>query len=105
MIIDWRDRIAIIGQISISVIVIVGFVAVRVLMIFVEILPANQRSADTFDGAIIGAFSAVIGFWVGSSSGAQKANATIAQAATVAASTAATIADTAATVAAKGTRK
>lgn len=103
--IDWRDRITIIGQISISVIVIVGFVAVRVLMIFVEILPANQRSADTFDGAIIGAFSAVIGFWVGSSSSAQKKDATIAQTAAAAASTAATVADTAATVAAKGTRK
>ena len=76
--IDWRDRISIIGQIAVSAIVITGFIAVRILMIFVEILPANQRSADTFDGAIIGAFSAVIGFWIGSSTGGQKKDQAIA---------------------------
>ncbi len=88
--IDWRDRIAIAGQIIVSVVIAVGFIAIRVLMIFVEILPANQRSADTFDGALIGAFSAMVGFWIGSSSGAQKANATLAaQAVTAQASSAA----------------
>lgn len=79
--IDWRDRISIIGQIAVSVIVLAGFIAVRILMIFVEILPANQRSADTFDGAIIGAFTAILSFWIGSSSGGQKKDATIADAA------------------------
>lgn len=77
--IDWRDRISIIGQIVVSVIIAGGFIAIRGLMIFVEILPANQRSADTFDGALIAAFSAMVGFWIGSSSGAQKNAATIAK--------------------------
>jgi len=87
--IDWRDRISIIGQIVISVVVVFGFLSVRILMIFVEILPNNQRSADTFDGAIIGAFTAVLGFWIGSSSGGQKKDATIADTAKTAAATAA----------------
>jgi hypothetical protein len=96
--IDWRDRITIIGQIVVSIVVIVGFITVRVLMIFVEILPANQRSADTFDGAIIGAFSAAIAFWIGSSSGGQKKDATIAA---QAASASAAVVDTAKAAAAK----
>jgi len=94
--IDWRDRISIIGQISVSVVVIGGFIATRVLMIFVEILPANQRSADAFDGALIGAFAATVGFWIGSSAGSQKANATIAATAKDAAAAAATVATAAA---------
>lgn len=87
--IDNRDRISIIGQIVLSIIVVGGFLVVRITMIFVEILPANQRSADTFDGAIIGAFSAVIGFWIGSSASGQKKDTVIAQQATTAAQAAA----------------
>jgi uncharacterized FAD-dependent dehydrogenase len=39
--------------------------------------PVRERTADTFDGAINGAFSALIGFWVGSSSSAMRKEATI----------------------------
>jgi hypothetical protein len=98
MTIDWRERITIIGQITVSVIIAAGFITIRALMIFVEILPANQRSADTFDGALIGAFSAMVGFWIGSSSSGQKKDATIA--AQAAASSAAVV-DTAKAAAAK----
>lgn len=96
--IDWRDRISIMGQIIVSTIIVVGFVVVRGLMIWVEILPNNQRSADTFDGALIAAFSAVVGFWIGSSSGAQKNAATIARQAEAAS---AAVVDTAKAAAAK----
>lgn len=76
--IDWRDRISIIGQISISLAVVIGFF-VRVVMAFTfDVLPSAQRSLDTYDGALIGGFSAVIGFWLGSSSNGQKKDATIA---------------------------
>lgn len=78
---DWKERVSVVGQVMISVVIILGFIATRVVMIFVEILPANQRSADTFDGALIGAFSAVVGFWIGSSYGGQKKDQTIADAA------------------------
>lgn len=96
---DWRERITIIGQITVSVIIAGGFIAIRGLMIFVEILPANQRSADTFDGALIGAFSAMVGFWIGSSSSGQKKDATIAA---QAAASSAAISDAAKAAAAKG---
>lgn len=82
--IDWRDRITIIGQVTVSGIIVIGFITLCVMCFVAEVTPAMQRTADTLFGAVIAAFSAVVGFWVGSSSGAQKNVATIAAQATAA---------------------
>jgi predicted membrane-bound mannosyltransferase len=93
---DWRERITVSGQILISTIVVVGFFTRAILSTFIEVPAGMQRTADTFDGALIGAFSAVIGFWIGSSRSSEKKDQTIAETATVAAATAASAATVAA---------
>lgn len=105
MTIDWRDRIAIIGAILVSFLVVSAFALVCTALFFLSI-PAEMKELAMLLLGILGAgFTTVINYWTGSTSSAQKKDATIAQTAAAAASTAATVADTAATVAAKGTRK
>lgn len=94
--IDWRERMMVSVQIIISVIIVGGFFARLILSQFFETPTSMQRSADTFDGALIGAFSAVIGFWIGSSRSSEKKDQTIAETAKDAAATAATVATVAA---------
>ena len=95
--IDWRDRITIIGGILYSTVVTVGFVLVCLALYFLEI-PASQKDiALILFGGLLVAFKDVGSFWTGSTSSSQKKDATIAQTATVAATTAATAASVAAT--------
>lgn len=96
MTVDWRERITVTGQIVISMTVIIGFFVRGVLAMTIKVSPDMQRSVDNFDIALIGAFSLVMGFWIGSSRSSEKKDQTIAETATVAAATAASAATIAA---------
>lgn len=64
------------GAPIISVIVTAGFFAMLYLVFTCEIPDGSQRLADIMLGWLGAAFSAVVGYWVGSSAGsAQKTNA------------------------------
>lgn len=83
--IDWRDRITIIGQIIISTIVVMAFLAVCMTIFFLEIPASSQRLGDMLFGGLLTAFMAIVYFWTGSTSGSQKKDATISDAAKAAA--------------------
>lgn len=83
--IDWRDRITIIGQIIISLWVVVSFSAVCIAVFFFEIPATSQRLGDMLFGGLLTAFMAIVYFWTGSTSGSQKKDATISDAAKAAA--------------------
>lgn len=83
--IDWRDRITIIGQIIISTIVTLAFLAVCMSVFFYEIPESSRRLGDMLFGGLLTAFMAIVYFWTGSTSGSQKKDATISDAAKVAA--------------------
>lgn len=83
--IDWRDRITIIGQIIISMIVTLAFLSVCLAVFFYEIPASSQRLGDTLFGGLLTAFMAIVYFWTGSTSGSQKKDATISDAAKLAA--------------------
>lgn len=109
--IDWRDRITIIGAVTVSVIVVLAFSAICAAMFFREIPAGSKDLANILFGGLIAAFTGVVQYWTGSNSSAQKKDATIAQTAAVAAGTAATVATVAAaqqaapSAAAKGSRR
>lgn len=92
--IDWRDRIAIIGAVLISTIVVLGFTAVCAALFFYEIPASSQRIADNLFGGLLVAFAGVVQYWTGSTSSSQKKDATIAQGVTTASATAAAAAAT-----------
>lgn len=94
--IDWRDRISIIGAAIISVIVVVGFAAVCGALFFLKIPQEMKEIAMLLLGILGAGFTTIINYWTGSSSSSQKKDATIAQTATKAAETAATAATLAA---------
>lgn len=83
--IDWRDRISITGQILISLNVVLAFNAVCLAVFFYEIPASSQRLGDMLFGGLLTAFMAVVYFWTGSTSGSQKKDATISDAAKAAA--------------------
>lgn len=83
--IDWRDRITIIGQILISLFVVLAFMAVCIAVFFFEIPASSQRLGDMLFGGLLTAFMAIVYFWTGSTSGSQKKDATISDAAKAAA--------------------
>ena len=78
MIIDWRDRISIIGAVIISVIVVGGFIGVCTAVYFFEIPAASQRLADNLFGGLLVAFASVVNYWTGSTSGSQRKDSVIA---------------------------
>lgn len=108
MMIDWRDRIAIIGAVLVSVIVVLAFGAVCAALFFLSI-PAEMKELAMLLLGILGAgFTTVINYWTGSTSSSQKKDETIRQTATVAAVTAAdaaTVAVAAAADTAAGKKK
>ncbi len=79
--IDWRDRITITGQIAVSLWVIAAFTCVCVAVFFFEIPATSQRLGDMLFGGLLTAFMAVVYFWTGSTSGSQKKDMTISDAA------------------------
>lgn len=79
--IDWRDRISIIGQIVISFWVVLSFSMVCVTVFFIEIPASSQRLGDMLFGGLLTAFMAIVYFWTGSTSGSQKKDMTISDAA------------------------
>ncbi len=83
--IDWRDRISIIGQVVISLWVVIAFSAVCLAVFFYEIPASSQRLGDMLFGGLLTAFMAIVYFWTGSSSSSQKKDATISDAAKTAA--------------------
>jgi len=83
--IDWRDRINIIGAVAVSLIVTLAFGAVCIALFFFEIPAGSVRTADTLFGFLGAAFIAITQYWTGSSSGNQKKDAIISDAAKVAA--------------------
>lgn len=76
--IDWRDRISIIGAVIISVIVTGGFMIVCVAVFFLEIRPSMQQLANILFGGLLTAFVGVVQYWTGSTSGSQKKDSVIA---------------------------
>ena len=83
--IDWRDRISIIGQVVISLWVVMAFSAICIAIFFFEIPASSQRLGDMLFGGLLTAFMAIVYFWTGSTSGSQKKDATISDAAKAAA--------------------
>jgi len=83
--IDWRDRIAIIGAVLISLIVVLGFTAVCIAVFFFEIPAGSKDLANVLFGGLLTAFIGVVAYWTGSSSGSQKKDEVIAKAAALAA--------------------
>ncbi len=94
--IDWRDRISILGSVIISIIVVVGFGVVCGALFFLSIPQEMKELAMLLLGILGAGFTSVINYWMGSSSSSQKKDATIAETATVAAATAANVATAAA---------
>jgi hypothetical protein len=94
--IDWRDRISIIGAVLISVIVVVGFAIVCGSLFFLKIPQEMKEIAMLLLGILGAGFTTVINYWTGSSSSSQKKDQTIAEAASTAAATAANVATAAA---------
>lgn len=86
---DWRDRIATMGAIAISLIVVSGFGSVCVALFFYKIPQEMKELAMLLLGILGAGFTSVINYWTGSNSGAQKKDATIAATAGMVASTAA----------------
>ncbi len=80
--IDWRDRISIMGAVTISVIVVAGFGGVCVALFFFKIPQEMKELAMLLLGILGAGFTSVINYWTGSNSGSQKKDATIAAVAT-----------------------
>lgn len=76
--IDWRDRISILGAVIISVIVTLGFMVVCTAVFFLEIRASMQQLANILFGGLLTAFVGVVQYWTGSTSGSQKKDALIA---------------------------
>ncbi len=85
MAIDWRDRITIIGQITISVFVLTAFAAVCAALFFHEIPSSSHDIAIGLFGSLGTMSTGVVYFWTGSTSSSQKKDATIADTAKAAA--------------------
>jgi hypothetical protein len=97
-VIDWRDRISLLGGVIYSVVVTIGFLSVCLALYFREI-PATQKDiALVLFGGLLVAFKDVGSFWTGSTSSSQKKDQTIAKTAEVAS---AAVVDTAKAAAAK----
>ncbi len=83
--IDWRDRISIIGAVVVSVLVVLAFGAVCIAIFYLKI-PAEMKELAMLLLGILGAgFTTVINYWTGSTSSSQKKDATIADTAKAAA--------------------
>lgn len=83
--IDWRDRIAIIGAVAVSILVVLAFGGVCAAL-FVLSIPAEMKELAMLLLGILGAgFTTVINYWTGSTSSSQKKDETIRQTAAVAA--------------------
>ncbi len=82
--IDWRDRISIFGAVTVSLIVVLGFISVCVALFFFEVPTASQRLADNLFGGLLVAFAGVVQYWTGSTSSSQKKDAVLAEQATTA---------------------
>ena len=94
--IDWRDRISILGAVIVSVLTVLGFAGVCASLFFFTI-PAEMKELAMLLLGILGAgFTTIVNYWTGSTSSSQKKDQTIADTASVAAATAATVATTAA---------
>lgn len=79
--IDWRDRISILGAVIVSVIVVLGFGGVCAALFFFEVPDKSMQLAMLLLGILGAGFTSVINYWTGSSSSSQKKDATIAAAA------------------------
>ncbi len=94
--IDWRDRISIIGAVLVSVLTVVGFAVVCAALFFFTIPAESKELAMLLLGILGAGFTTIVNYWTGSTSSSQKKDATIAETATVAAATAANVATAAA---------
>lgn len=94
--IDWRDRISILGAVIVSVLTVVGFAGVCVALFFFTIPQEMKELAMLLLGILGAGFTTIVNYWTGSTSSSQKKDATIAETATVAAATAANVATAAA---------
>lgn len=59
-------------ELILSTIIVVGFFLFMGILIFVPMKVENKEMLNQVVGALIFAFSAVVGFWIGSSRGSQK---------------------------------
>lgn len=80
--IDWRDRISIMGAVIISVIVVTGFGGVCLALFFFKVPPEMKELAMLLLGVLAAGFTSVVNYWTGSNSGSQKKDAIIAAQAT-----------------------
>lgn len=85
LMIDWRDRISITGAVLISLIVVSMFGLVCFALFFLSIPQEMKELAMLLLGILGAGFTSVINYWMGSSSGSQKKDDTIAKAAEAAA--------------------
>lgn len=83
--IDWRDRISIIGAVAVSVLVVVGFGIVCVALFFFKIPQEMKELAMLLLGILGAGFTTIVNYWTGSTSSSQKKDATIAETASTAA--------------------
>lgn len=82
--IDWRDRINIVGAVIVSVLVVVGFAAVCIALFFFKIAQEMKELAMLLLGILGAGFTTTVQYWMGSSSSSQKKDTIIAETATTA---------------------
>lgn len=99
--IDWRDRINIVGAVIVSTLVVLGFGAVCLALFFFKIQGEMKDLAMLLLGILGAGFTTVVNYWMGSSSSSQKKDNVIAETASTAA---AAVVDTAKAAAEKATR-
>jgi hypothetical protein len=64
-------------QYGLGALIIVGFFALLIVLVFTEVPEKNAHLLDLVVGALIGSFATIVGYYFGSSSGSAKKDETI----------------------------
>lgn len=76
--IDWRDRIATIGAVVVSLLVVSGFAGVCIALFFFKIPQEMKEIAMLLLGILGAGFTTIVNYWTGSTSSSQKKDSVIA---------------------------